>query len=216
LLAEANMRFRHLLIVVALLVPVVAPSQSTPRQTNPERFDVSGLPQAASSTLEKEIFMLLRYHRRGDLRDATRIHLKLAEYYKELGDKTRADDCTKLASEAWDAAEKGIRTTAGTSGTPPFEPLGSFRRNFAYSDESLGVSHRWEFFDDGTFAHSLSVPPGQTAAPPKELGWYTLLQGQVRLWQPNPAVDRTVTFELLGAEGQNGVVLDGIRMRAVR
>lgn len=210
------MRYRHLLLGVALFVPVIADSQATPRQTNPERFDVAGLPQAASSALEKEIFMLLRYHRRGDLRDATRIHLKLAEYYKEQGDSRRADDCTKLANEAWDAAENGIRTTAGTGGTPPFEPAGVFRRNFAYSDEVVGVSHRWEFFDDGTFAHSLTTPPGQTAAPPREVGFYTVLDGQIRLWQPQPAVDRTVTFELLGPDGKNGIVLDGVRMRVVR
>lgn len=210
------MRYRHLLLGVALFVPVIADSQATPRQTNPERFDVAGLPTAASSALEKEIFMLLRYHKRGDLRDATRIHLRLAEYYKEQGDKLRADDCTKLASEAWEAAEKGVRTTAGTDGTPPFEPAGTFRQNVAYTDEALGVSHRWEFFDDGTFAHSLSIPAGQTAAPPKELGWYTLIGGQIRLWQSQPASDRTVAFELLGVAGRNGVVLDGIRMRAVR
>ena len=210
------MRNRHLLLGVALFVPVIAGSQGTPRQTNPERFDVAGLPQAASSALEKEIFTLIRYHRRGDLRDATRIHLKLAEYYKEVGDKIRADDCTKLASEAWDAAEKGVRTSAGTGGTPPFEPTGTFRRNFAYTDDTVGVSHRWEFFDDGTFAHSLTAPPGQIAPPPKEVGFYTVLNGQIRLWQPSPAVDRTVTFELQGADGQNGVVLDGVRMRVVR
>ena len=210
------MRYRYLLFGIALFVPVIAASQATPRQMNPERFDVAGLPQAASTDLEKEIFMLLRYHRRGDLRDATRIHLKLAEYYKEQGDKLRADDCTKLAGEAWEAAEKGIRTTAGTGGTPPFESTGAFRRNFAYSDDAVGVSHRWEFFDDGTFAHSLTTPPGQTAAPPRELGFYTILGGQIRLWQPQPAVDRTVTFELLGHEGKDGIVLDGVRMRVVR
>jgi len=210
------MRYRHLLLGVALLVPVIAAPQAAPRQSNPERFDVAGLPKTASSALEKEIFTLLRYHRRGDLKDATRIHLKLAEYYRDQGDKIRAEDCTKLANEAWEAAEKGVRTSAGTGGTPPFEPAGTFRRNFAYSDEAVGVSHRWEFFDDGTFAHSLTTPPGQTAPPPKEVGFYTVLNGQIRLWQANPPVDRTVTFELLGAEGVNGVVLDGVRMRVVR
>jgi hypothetical protein len=210
------MRFRHFLLGVALFAPAIAVSQATPGPKNPERFDVAGLPQAASSTLEKEIFTLLRYHRRGDLRDATRIHLKLAEYYKEVGDNLRAADCTKMAEEAWEAADKGIRTTAGTAGTPPFDPAGAFRQNFAYSDESVGVSHRWEFFDDGTYAHSLTIPPGQTATPPKELGWYTVLAGQIRLWQPNPTVDRTVTFELIGKAGQDGVVLDGVRMRKVR
>ena len=111
------MRYRHLLFGVALLVPVIAASQATPNPRNPERFDVAGLPQTANSALEKEIFNLLRYHKRGDLRDATRIHLMLAEYYKDVGDKTRADDCTKMANEAWEAAEKGVRTSAGTSGT---------------------------------------------------------------------------------------------------
>ena len=210
------MRYRHLLFGVALLVPVIAASQATPNPRNPERFDVAGLPQTANSALEKEIFNLLRYHKRGDLRDATRIHLMLAEYYKDVGDKTRADDCTKMANEAWEAAEKGVRTSAGTSGTPPFEPSGMFRRNFTYTDDAVGVSHRWEFYDDGTFAHSLTTASSELAPPPREAGFYTVLGGQIRLWQPNPSVDRTVAFELLGAGGQNGVVLDGIRMRAVK
>lgn len=210
------MRCRHILLALALAVPAIAQPQATPRASGVERFDTAGLPASASSALEKEIFTLIRYHRRGDLRDATRIHLKLAEYYKERGEKTRADDCTKMASEAWEAAEKGVRVSAGTAGTPPFEPSRTFRQNFAYADEELGASHRWEFFDDGTYAHSLTTPAGQTTPPPKELGWYTLLDGQIRLWQPQPALDKTVTFELLGEMGKNGLVMDGVRMRAVR
>jgi len=208
------MRIRHFLLAMALLVPVTADSQANSRQKSPERFDIAGLPQVASSSLEKEIFTLLRYHRRGDLRDATRIHLKLAEYYKELGETTRADDCTKLASEAWEAAENGTRVSAGTRGNPPFEPAGTFRQNFAYADDELGATHRWEFFDDGTYAHTLTTPVGQAAPPPTELGFYSVLAGQIRLWQPN--LDRTVTFELLGEGGRGGAVMEGIKMRAVR
>jgi hypothetical protein len=210
------MRYRHLLLALALAIPALAHPQATPPKSGIERFDVSGLPATASSTLEKEIFTLIRYHRRGDLRDATRIHLKLAEYYKERGEAARADDCTKMASEAWEAAEKGVRVSAGAPGTPPFEPAGTFRMNFAYADEELGATHRWEFFDDGTFAHSLTTPAGQTSPPPTELGWYSIQEGQVRLWQARPALDRTVTFQLLGEGGKNGAVMDGVRMRAVR
>ena len=210
------MRYRHILFAMALAVPATAQPQATPRASGVERFDTAGLPASAASTLEKEIFTLIRYHRRGDLRDATRIHLRLAEYYKERGETTRADDCTKMANEAWEAAEKGLKVSAGTLGTPPFEPTGTFRQNFAYADDELGASHRWEFFDDGTYAHSLTTPAGQTAPPPKELGWYTVLDGQMRLWQAKPALDKTVTFELSGDMGKNGLVLDGIRMRAVR
>ena len=143
------MRIRHLLLVPLLALPAVAMPQGTASPTGIERFDVAGLPKAAGSDLEREIFTLLRYHRRGDLRDATRIHLKLAEYYKERGENDRADDCVKLANRAWEAAESGVRTSAGTSGNPPFEIAQTFRKNFAYSDESLGVSHRWEFYEDG-------------------------------------------------------------------
>lgn len=210
------MRCRHILLALAVVIPAIAPSQAAPRAIGVERFDTAGLPATAASALEREIFTLLKYHRRGDLRDATRIHLKLAEYYKEVGDKVRADDCTKMANEAWEAAEKGIRTSAGTAGTPPFELGRTFRQNFAYADEELGATHRWEFFDDGTYAHSLTTPAGQTTPPPKELGWYTVLDGQLRLWQAQPALDKTVAFELLGEMGKNGAVLDGIRMRAVR
>ncbi len=210
------MRTRDLLLAGLLTIPTAALSQGTPRAVGVERFDVAGLPKAASSDIEKEIFTLLRYHRRGDLRDATRIHLKLAEYYKDRGETTRAEDCTKLANEAWEAAEKGIRTSAGTTGTPPFELQGTFRRTFAWSDEDLGVTHRWEFFDDGTYAHSLTTPPGQTAPPPMEAGFYTVLDGQARLWQPRPALDRTVPFQLLGEGGKDGLVMDGVKLRAVR
>ena len=73
------MRCCQILLAVALSIPMAAPAQPSARPANPERFDVSGLPPKASSALEQEIFTLLRYHRRGDLRDATRIHLKLAE-----------------------------------------------------------------------------------------------------------------------------------------
>jgi hypothetical protein len=210
------MRLSHLLLAVALAVPVAASSQTASRPSAPERFDVSGLPQNASGQLEKEIFTLIRYHRRGDLRDAARIHLMLAEYYKQNGDKARADDCTKLASEAWEAAENGVRVSAGTPGTPPFEPAGAFRQNFAYQDVDLGATHRWEFFADGTYLHSLTTPAGQSAPPPKELGFYTVLDGQIRLWQSAPVLDRTVAFQLSGDQGKNGAVMDGIQMRAVR
>ena len=210
------MRSLHILLAAALAIPVTATAQKGAQPANPERFDVSGLPQSPSSTREKEIFTLLRYHRRGDLKDAARIHLMLADYYKEIGNKTKADDCTKMATEAWEAAENGVRVSAGTPGTPPFEPAGSFRQNFAYADTELGASHRWEFFEDGTYLHSLTTPAGQTAPPPKELGFYTILNGQIRLWQAAPALDRTVAFELLGDAGKGGAILDGAKMRAVR
>ncbi|HZI30415.1 MAG TPA: hypothetical protein VFD64_19775 [Gemmatimonadaceae bacterium] len=210
------MRCRHLLFALALSLPVSVQSQSAPRASGVERFDVTGLPATASSTLEKEIFTLIRYHRRGDLKDAARIHLMLAEYYKLNGEAKRADDCNKMAAEAWEAAENGVRVSAGTRGTPPFESIGTFRQNFAYTDPELDASHRWEFFEDGTYAHSLPAPAGQAAPPPKELGFYSVLTGQIRLWQPVPAIDRTVSFELLGEGGRGGAVLEGIRMRAVR
>ena len=71
-------------------------------------------------------------------------------------------------------------------------------------------------FDDGTYAHSLTTPAGQTAPPPKELGFYSVQDGRIRLWQARPELDRTVPFEFLGDLGRNGAVMDGIRMRAVR
>ena len=209
------MRSLHFVFVVALLAPLVAQAQVAPR-TSIERFDTAGMAADRVGAAEKEIFTLIRYHKRGDLKDAARIHLMLAEYYKQNGQAKRADDCSKMATEAWEAAENGVRVSAGTSGTPPFELKGLFRRTFAYADEELGASHRWEFFEDGTYAHSLPTPAGQVAPPPKELGFYSVLQGQIRLWQSAPALDRTVSFELLGDGGRGGAVLEGIRMRAVR
>lgn len=209
------MRYRHIVLALALVVQASGQAQVAPR-AGMERFDTAGISASPVGAAEKEIFTLIRYHRRGDLKDAARIHLMLAEYYKQNGQAKRADDCSKLATEAWAAAENGVRVTAGTPGAPPFEPQGLFRRTFAYADEELGASHRWEFFDDGTYAHSLTAPAGQLAPPPTELGFYTVSDGQIRLWQTRPALDRTVSFQLLGDGGQNGAVLDGIRMRAVR
>ncbi len=210
------MRYRLLTLITLTILPAVALAQGAPRTSSVEKFDVAGLPKSAESDIERQIFTLIRYHKRGDLRDAARIHLMLADYYKARGESSRADDCTRLASEAWEAAERGVRTSAGTSGSPPFELTRTFRQNFAYSDESLDVTHRWEFYDDGTYAHSLTTPVGQSAPPPTELGFYLLLDGQVRLWQPRPALDRTVSFELLGENGKGGAVMDGVKMRAVR
>jgi hypothetical protein len=210
------MRIRHLILAVAIAIPASITAQTPARPSTPERFDTSGLPAKASSALEQEIFTLLKYHKRGDLRDAARIHLKLAEYYTETGDKARAGDCSKMASEAWEAAEKGVRVSASPPGTPPFEPAGGFRQNFGYTDSELGATHRWEFYDDGTFAHSLTTSEGLAAPPPREVGWYTLVDGQIRLWKSEPALDRTVKFELLGDGGKGGAVMDGIRMRVVR
>ena len=156
------MRLRHLVLAAALAMPAGIIAQTPARVPAQERFDTSGLPSKASSALEQEIFTLLKYHRRGDLRDAARIHLKLAEYYTEVGDKARAGDCTKMASEAWEAAENGVRVSAGTPGTPPFEPARTFRQNFAWTDDDLGASHKWEFFEDGTYMHSLPTPSGQS------------------------------------------------------
>ena len=174
------MRRTHILLALALALPITATAQSSSRPVQFEKFDVSGLPPKAASTLEQEIFTLLRYHRRGDLRDAARIHLKLAEYYKEIGDKLKADDCTKMASDAWEAAENGVRVSAGTPDTPPFEPMRTFRQNFAYQDTELGTSHKWEFFEDGTYLHSLGIPEGQTKAPPRELGCFATTFGTQR------------------------------------
>lgn len=209
------MRLRHILLGAALLVPMLGGAQSAPNRANPERFDVSGLPKTASSDLEREIFTLLRYHKRGDLRDATRIHLKLSEYYKDIGDKVRAADCAKMATEAWEAAERGVRTSAGSAGTPPFETVGLFLRSFTGTDE-LGLTHRWEFFDDGTFAHSVTGAGASDGAPPTELGWYSVSAGQIRLWKEKPEMDRTVPFEPIGQGGKDGVILDGLKLKPTR
>jgi hypothetical protein len=205
------MRTSVLLFTLALLLPAPLASQAT-RPAGIERFDVSGLPKTAVSALEKEILLLLQVHRKGDLKDATRIHMKLAEYYKEIGDRARADDCTRLAGEACEAAEKGVRTSAGSAGTPPFEILSTFGGRFTHTDD-LQVTHRWEFFDDGTFGHVVfdaKLPDGNG---PTELGWYSIKDGKMRLWMAEPPMDRAVTFELLG---KNGAVLDGVRMKPAK
>lgn len=206
------MRIAPLLLAVTLAFPVALAAQTTPaRKADLERFDVSGLPKTATTELEKEIFLLLRVHKKGDLTDATRIHMKLADYYKLIGEKAKAADCTKMAGEAWDAANGAIPNSAMSPGKPPFEPEGTFERTFTVTDE-MKVIHTWQFYVDGTFSHSVTdLGKGEG---PTELGWYTFKDGRMRLWQQQPSVDRTVPFELVGPEGKDGAVLDGVRMKS--
>lgn len=175
-----------------------------------ERFNVSGLPETPTNDTERQIFLFLRAHRKGDLNDATRIHMLLAQYYKDIGDKVRADDCTRMAAEAYEAHSKMAPETAGAAGKPPFAPERTFRRTFVYTDE-LQVVHTWDFYLDGTFSHALTS--GAREGGPVETGWYTrAAPRKIRLWQQKPGVDRTADFELLGPDGSEGAVLDGVRM----
>jgi hypothetical protein len=199
------------ILFIALLFscasPLYAQSKKQPRDL--ERFNVSGLPATPTSDLERQIFLFLKVHKKGDLTDATRIHMLLAQYYKERGDAARADDCTHMAADAWNATNGGPET-AGSTGTPPFESKGTFRKTFVYTDE-LKVEHTWAFYGDGTFSHS--VNSGSDAPGPNESGWYTLQNGRMRLWLERPKTDKTVDFQLLGPEGSEGAVMAGTRMK---
>lgn len=204
------MRIAALFACLVLALPVTATAQTAARKAELERFDTSGLPKTPTTELEKEIFLLLRVHKKGDLTDATRIHMKLADYYKAKGEAAKAADCTKMAGDAWDAANGAIPNSAMSPGKPPFQVEGTFEKTFTVTDE-LKVMHTWQFYVDGTFSHSVMMPG--TGEGPTELGWYTLKEGQMRLWQQTPKVDRTVTFEFIGPEGSDGAVLDGVRMK---
>jgi hypothetical protein len=203
---------RAAIIVSAFLLalPLTGDAQRT-KARDLERFDVSGLPASPNTDIEKQIFLLLRVHRKGDLQDATRIHMLLAQYYKAIGDKARSDDCTRLASEAWEVGSRARPETAGAAGQPPFTSERTFRGSFSYSDD-LNVTHTWDFYADGTFRHK--VNGDSDGAGPNETGWYTRSGTKMRLWQSAPAVDRTVDFQLIGPDGIDGAVLSGIRMKS--
>src|SRR4030095_7294558 len=132
-------------ILVSALLLCLAPSlnaQAKKPNRDVERFDVSGLPATPSTQAEGEILLLVKVHRKGDLTDATRIHMMLAQYYKAKGDATRSDDCTRLAADAYNATGSGGPETAGAQGSPPFQPEATFRRAFVYTDDS-SVEHTW-------------------------------------------------------------------------
>jgi hypothetical protein len=200
-------------VLLSALVLLVAPSlcaQQKPSRRELERFDVSGLPATPSNDAERQILLFVKVHRKGDLNDATRIHMMLAQYYKEHGDMARADDCNRLAGEAYTATSGAAPETAGAPGRPPFEPEATFRRTFTYADDQH-VEHTWEFYVDGTFNHTVNSTSGEAA--PAETGWYTRHDRQLRLWQARPKTDRTVEFELVGPDGSEGAVLAGVRMK---
>jgi hypothetical protein len=204
------MRYATILAALLLWLPASMDAQAKKSASEFERFDVSGLPATPSTDVERQIFLLLRVHRKGDLADATRIHMMLAQYYKDMGDNARADGCSRTAAAAWNA-KSDAPETAKSAGKPPFSPERTLRRSFTYTDE-LNVEHTWEFFVDGTYSHVLSSASGNGAGP-TESGWYTRTSAQMRLWQLRPSVDRTVSFELLGPDGVDGAILDGVRMK---
>jgi hypothetical protein len=200
---------RPVILLPALVLCLTASVDAQKPKRDLERFDVSGLPATPNNDIERQIFLFLRVHRKGDLNDATRIHMLLAQYYKDVGDKVRADDCTRMAADAYEAGSKMAPETARSPGKPPFSAEKTFRRTFVYADD-LNVTHTWEFYLDGTFSHA--VTSESRAAGPNETGWYTRNRAQMRIWQLNPSVDRTVTFELLGPDGSDGAIMDGVRM----
>jgi len=204
------MRPAMLLPALLLCVPASLEAQAKPTR-DLERFDVSGLPAAPTNDTERQIFLLLRAHRKGDLTDATRIHMLLAQYYKDIGDPARANDCSRKAAAAWEAGKNAPPETAASPGTPPFSPERTLRRTFTYTDD-LNVTHTWEFYLDGTFSHA--VMSGANEVGPSEFGWYTRTKTQVRLWQLSPSADRTVDFELLGPDGADGAKMAGVRMKS--
>lgn len=208
------MRSRFLVLTLALSLPVTASTQPARAARDVERFEVAGLPKAPASELEKEIFLLLRVHKKGDYTDASRIHLKLAQYYKDHGEELLEDLCNQKAMEAWAAASGERPASAGSPGSPPFEPQHAFARRFRYTDD-VKIEHTWEFFVDGTYSHTLATADKPDGIGPRERGWYTLSGDQMRLWQFKPRAERTVRFELLGDSGKDGAFLDGARMAVV-
>ena len=203
------MRSAMILPALLLCLPLSVGAQDKKPSRDFERFEVSGLPATPSSDTEKQIFLLLRAHRKGDLTDATRIHMLLSQYYKEVGDQALAIICSRKAAEAWEAGSKAPPETAKSPGKPPFSPDRTLRRTFTYTDD-LNISHTWDFYLDGTFSHAVSGASSDVG--PTETGWYTRNRLEMRIWQLKPSVDRTVPFELLGPDGADGAVMGGVRM----
>ena len=199
------MRAGIVLSVVLLLAAPSLAAQGNKPSREIERFDVSGLPATPRTDVERQILLFVKVHRKGDLTDATRIHMMLAQYYKDRGDATRADDCNRLAADAYNATATAPPETAGAAGHPPFERQATFRRTFVYTDEQT-AEHTWDFYTDGSFSHSVSTGAS-------EKGWYTRQGREMRLWKSNPKADHTVAFELVGPDGSDGAVMAGVQMK---
>ena len=204
------MRARILVSIAVLCVVPSLAAQTKKPQRDVERFDVSGVPATPTNEREREILLLVKAHRKGDLTDATRIQMLLSAYYKERGDAARANDCTQLAADAYNASSNTAPETAGAPGKPPFEPQATFRRTFMYTDEQR-VEHTWDFYLDGSFGHAVNNPVGSSA--PAETGWYTRHNREMRMWQLHPQTDRTVEFELRGPDGSEGARMSGVLMK---
>lgn len=210
------MRYGLALLALTLSLPIAAGSQAPRRPRDVEKFEVSGLPQSPASDLEREIFQLLKAHRKGDLTDATRIHARLAQYYKERGDEARTEACERQAMRAWEAASGERAASAGSPSTPPFDSEGTLAASFAYIDEALQVEHVWDFYEDGTYAHEVNRVGDADLPGPRERGWYTLKDDRMRLWQYKPRMDKTVSFVLSGERGKDGATMAGVVMTPKR
>ena len=72
------MRAGILVSALALCVASSLDAQTKKPQREVERFDVSGVPATPTNEREREILLLVKAHRKGDLTDATRIQMLLA------------------------------------------------------------------------------------------------------------------------------------------
>lgn len=206
------MRFPILLTTVALALPFAVEAQATRRPADVERFEVSKLPAAPASEIEREIFAMLRQHKKGDFVNASRIHAKLGLYYKERGEGTLADNCNRMAIDAWSAASGERPASAGAPGTPPFEGGTLLSRGFVVTDTDLKVEHTWDFYEDGTWSHVITMLADPETPGPRESGWYYIADGRIRLWQMKPRSDKRLSIEILGEGGKDGMILDGVKM----
>jgi hypothetical protein len=206
------MRIPILMTTVALALPLAVGAQVARRPVNVERFEVSKLPTTPANDLEREIFAMLRQHKKGDLVDASRIHAKLGAYYKDRGEPVLADNCNRMAVDAWAAASGERPASAGAPGSPPFEGGTLISRGFSFTDQDLKVEHTWDFYDDGTWSHVITALSDPDTPGPRETGWYHITPGRIRLWQMKPRADKQLSFDMLGDGGKDGVILDGVKM----
>jgi hypothetical protein len=134
-------------------------------------------------------------HHASDIRGAIAVQRELAAYYRDHGDDARA----KAADE---------RAEAGTKALPSDHQAGTFSGTYRAADGEF-----WQFRTDGTFGHTTIFKSGTFYRRDFEKGRFALAGEKLELRMAGTdagAAPRVMKIQLKGADGQDGIVLDGV------
>lgn len=154
-----------------------------------ENFDLTGLPPKATNFGEQHLMDMIERHKSGDIQNALEIQQRLAQYYRQKGDLSRA----RVAEQRAKSAEKG--TSSESEGAVP---AASSRTRSAVTGEYVCRSMGSRACDTQT---TIALHPDGTWGWRYLSGHYRTAGGQVTFegtglgsWGPAEIGEDTLTF----------------------